>query len=119
MDKQKTTLHSLKWSTLGHILPQVVSPLILIYIARLLSPDAFGLIAIAMIVISFLQMTLAAGFTNALVQKHGSKKEIYSSADFIFCFNLFLGTIFYFVIFLSASKIAQFFFFQFFFDMSN
>jgi len=109
MAKQKSTLHSLKWSALGHISPQIVSPLIFIFIARLLSPETFGLIAIAMIVISFLQMILSSGFTNALIQKQGSKKEIYKAADFIFCFNLFLSAICYLIIFWSASGIAAFF----------
>ena len=84
MTGKRTTLHALKWSTLGHIFPQVVRPLISIYIARLLTPETYGLIAIATIVISFLQMFLETGFTAALIQKQGSRREIYSTADFIF-----------------------------------
>jgi len=109
MMKKNTTLHALKWSTLGHILPQVVSPLITIYIARLLCPEAYGLIAIATIVISFLQRFLASGFTTALIQKQGNKKEIYRTADFIFSFNLVMSSVFYLIILFSSSAIAQFF----------
>jgi len=109
MTEKRTTLHALKWSTLGHILPQVVSPFIAIYIARLLCPEAFGLIAIATIVISFLQIFLARGFTTALIQKQGNEKEIYRTADFIFSFNLIMSSIFYLIILFSSSAIAQFF----------
>ena len=109
MTEKRTTLHALKWSTLGHILPQVVSPLISIYIARLLCPEAYGLIAVATIVISFLQLFLASGFTTALIQKQGNQKEIYSAADFIFSFNLVMSSIFYLIILFSSSAIAQFF----------
>jgi O-antigen/teichoic acid export membrane protein len=107
--KNNTTLYSLKWSTLGHILPQIVSPLITIYIARLLTPEDFGLVAIAMIVISFLEKFLAQGFTTALIQKQGNEKEIYRTADFIFSFNLILSIIFYLIVLFSSSAIAQFF----------
>ncbi len=107
--KKNTTLHALKWSTLGHILPQVVSPFITIYIARLLCPEAYGLIAIATIVISFLQRFLAQGFTTALIQKQGHQTEIYRTADFIFSFNLILSIMFYLIIFVSSVSIAQFF----------
>ena len=109
MSNKNSTLHALKWSTLGHILPQVVSPLIAIYIARLLCPEAYGIIAIASIVISFLQIFLARGFTTALIQKQGNQKEINRTADFIFSFNLIISILFYLIILFSSSAIAQFF----------
>ena len=109
MTEKRTTLHALKWSTLGHILPQAVNPLITIYIARLLCPEAYGIIAIATIVISFLQLFLSQGFTTALIQKQGNKKEVYRTADFIFSFNLIMSSIFYLIILISSSAIAQFF----------
>ncbi len=109
MFKQASMLNSLKWSVLGYILPQVASPVISIYIAYLLSPEAYGLVAIATIITSFLQMILANGFTSALIQKQGNTKDVYTSADFIFSFNLLLSFVFYLIIFFSSSEIAKFF----------
>jgi len=75
----------------------------------LLTPEAYGLIAIAMIVISFLEIFLSRGFTTALIQKQGNQTEIYKAADFIFSFNLVMSSIFYLIILFSSSAIAQFF----------
>ena len=109
MNSKKTTIHALKWSTIGSILPRVVNPLITIYIARLLVPETFGLIAIATIVISFLQLFLARGFTTALIQKQGDQSEIFNTANFIFSFNLILSVIFFLIIIFLSPTIAQFF----------
>ena len=62
-----------------------------------------------MIIISFLQMIISTGFTNALIQKKGTKKEIYKTSDFIFCFNLSLSIAFYILILCTSQWIANFF----------
>jgi O-antigen/teichoic acid export membrane protein len=100
---------SLFWSFLGKVSPQLLTPIITIYIARLLTPEVYGLIAIANIVIAFVNIFLKTGFTTALIQKQGSTKETYKNADFVFTFNLILSFVFFCLIYLLAPQVASFF----------
>lgn len=109
MKVNNSTHSAIKWSTLGHVLPQVITPMLTIYIARMLSPEAYGVIAITTIIISFLTLFLAGGFTTALIQKKGTPSEIYNSANFVFSFNLIISIFFFILIVLFSSNIADFF----------
>lgn len=112
MEKSKiksSTTVSLFWSALGKFVPQILNPIITIYIARSLSPEIYGLIAIASIVISFVQIFMASGLFTALIQKDGSKSEIFQSANFVFSFNLIFSIILYSIIFLFSGSLANFF----------
>jgi len=80
-----------------------------IYIARLLTPEAYGLIAIATIAISLVQVLLSGGFTQGLIQEQGNTKEIYKSADFVFSLNLILSVILFVAIVILSPEIARFF----------
>jgi O-antigen/teichoic acid export membrane protein len=104
-----STITSLLWSVLGKLAPQVLTPLITIYIARLLSPEIYGLVAIATIVISFVEIFMASGFFTALIQKKGGKSDIYQSANFVFSLNLIFSFFLYGIIFFSAGSITSFF----------
>ena len=59
---------SLKWSALTEIAARTAQPIIFVVLARLLAPTDFGVLATAMIVISFVQMFWDAGLSKALIQ---------------------------------------------------
>lgn len=77
-----------------------------IVLARILSPDDFGLIGMTAIFISLANSFTDSGFSVALTRK----KEA-TNIDFntIFYSNIGLGTIFYSILFFSAPFIASFF----------
>ena len=106
---KNSTIGSLVWSSLGKFAPQIITPLISIYIARLLSPEAYGLVAIGTITISFVDIFMASGFFTALIQKQGSKEDIYRSADFVFTLNLIFSVLLYLVLFFLSKYLARFF----------
>jgi len=106
---KNSTIGSLSWSALGKFAPQIITPLISIYIARLLCPEIYGLVAIANIVISFVSIFMASGFFTALIQKKGNKSEIYQSANFVFSLNLVFSIFLFSIIFLSSELLASFF----------
>lgn len=106
---KKSTLGSLFWSALGKFGPQIITPLISIYIARLLSPEIYGLVAIANIVVSFVSIFMVSGFFTALIQKEGNKSEIYQSANFVFSLNLIFSILLFSIIFFSSESLASFF----------
>ena len=106
---KNSTIGSLFWSALGKFVPQIITPVISIYIARLLSPEIYGLVAIANIVVSFVSIFMASGFFTALIQKRGNKSEIYKSANFVFSLNLIFSILLFSIVFFSSQSMAIFF----------
>lgn len=77
-----------------------------ILLARLLSPEDFGLIAIIAIFIQISQTCIDSGFSNALIQKKGRTQTDYST---VFIFNLAVSIVFYVILFLCSPVISVFF----------
>ena len=97
---------SFKWSALTEIVSRTASPVIFVILARLLTPNDFGVVATAMIVISFAQMFWDAGLSKALIQ---TRKNPNNAAEIVFWTNLVLGIVIYLILFFTAPWIALFF----------
>lgn len=63
-----------KWSAVTEIAAKLVSPITNMVLARLLTPDAFGVIATITMIVSFVEVFTDAGFQKYLVQ-HEFKDE--------------------------------------------
>jgi PST family polysaccharide transporter len=99
-------ISSLKWSVLMEVVSRTAQPIIFVILARLLTPDDFGVLATAMIAISFSQMFWDAGLSKALIQtSHGPE----DAAHVVFWTNICLSVLIYIVLFFSAPFIANFF----------
>lgn len=97
---------SLKWSALMEVVSRTAQPIIFIVLARLLTPNDFGVLATAMISISFAQMFWDAGLSKALIQTKEAPDE---AAHVVFWTNMALGLLIYLLLFISAPAIAIFF----------
>jgi len=97
---------SLKWSALMEIVSRTAQPIIFVILARLLTPADFGVMATAMIAISFSQMFWDAGLSKALIQTKTAPEE---AAHVVFWTNVCLGLLIYLLLFLAAPAIALFF----------
>jgi O-antigen/teichoic acid export membrane protein len=97
---------SFKWSALTEIVSRTASPITFVILARLLTPNDFGLVAIATIAINFAQMFWDAGLSKALIQ---TKENSINAANIVFWTNLVLGIIIYIILFITAPLIAVFF----------
>lgn len=97
---------SIKWSALEKIFSQGLQLITLLILARILSPDSFGLIAMTGIFISIAHLFVDGGFTNALVRKGNPTEIEYSTA---FYFNVFVGVVIYCLIFISSPFISGFY----------
>jgi O-antigen/teichoic acid export membrane protein len=97
---------SLKWSALMEIVSRTAQPVIFIILARLLKPTDFGVVATAMVAISFAQMFWDAGLSKALVQTREVPED---AAHVVFWTNILLGLLIYIILFFSAPAIALFF----------
>lgn len=84
----------------GIVLLQFVINLVL---ARLLTPDDFGLVGMIMIVIAVSSILADGGFGAALIQKRDANEEDFSTAFYI---NIVVGTLLYLVVFLLSDSIA-------------
>ena len=94
------------WSFLERIASQLVSTIVGIILARLLSPDEYGIIAIVMIFITLSDVFVTSGFGTALVQKKEIHRKDYDTA---FWFSFAISVVLYLILFVSAPYIAYFY----------
>ena len=79
---------ALKWSFLGEIASKAVTPVVFVVLARLLTPEDFGVVAAATMVISFSQIFWEAGMGKAIIQYRGERTV---AANTAFWINTALG----------------------------
>lgn len=100
------TIKGTMWSAIETGARYGISFLVGIVLARLLSPDEYGLIGILTIFINFFNVIVDGGFTNAIIRKQGAKDIDYCTVFYInFCVSFLLCII----LFLCAPIIAQYF----------
>ncbi len=100
------TAHGVAWSAIGYILRHCISFFISIILARLLSPEEYGLIGILLIFEAFLNAIVDSGFTSALIRRKDVTDTDYST---VFYANLFLSFLMAGLLFYSAEPISVFF----------
>ncbi|MGF1542582.1 MAG: lipopolysaccharide biosynthesis protein [Pleurocapsa sp.] len=103
--KQKAFV-GLVWSIIQNSGNQVFSVIIFAVLARLLTPETFGLIALANVFLAFMQIFLDQGFTKAVIQRQDLEPEHLNAAFWSQVISGFLLTI---TTFLSAGLVAEFF----------
>jgi O-antigen/teichoic acid export membrane protein len=91
------------WAFGERILAQLVSTVVGIVLARILSPDEYGIISIVMIFINICNVFVTSGFGTALVRKINVDAEDYDTA---FTMSFILSLILYALLFVSAPYIA-------------
>lgn len=94
------------WNTAERVLSAVINFLFTIILARLLSPEDYGIIAMPTLFISLAQVLVDSGFANALIRKPDLTEKDLSTA---FYFNIFAGVVCYIVLFIASPLIALFF----------
>lgn len=94
------------WSAADAFLGQGVSFLVGIVLARLLSPDEYGLIGICMIFNSVLNGIVDSGFSNALIRKKDCTDDDYNT---MFLTNLGFSVVLYGLLFVCSPLVALFF----------
>lgn len=72
--ENKRIISSVGWAYAERTVAQIVSFVVSILLARLIAPDAFGMIAIVMTFINICDALTIGGFGNALVQKKDANK---------------------------------------------
>ena len=100
------TVKGVGWSAIDNVTQKGVAFLVGIVLARLITPDEFGLVGIIAIFTSICETLIEGGFITALIRKKDATEEDYNT---VFLLNLGLSLFLYLVIFFSAPLIANFF----------
>lgn len=77
-----------------------------IVLARLLGPEEFGIIGMALVFIGISNVLIDAGFTDALIQRKELSGSLLSS---VFYLNILISLLLSFILFISAGPIADFY----------
>ncbi|MEK3888432.1 lipopolysaccharide biosynthesis protein [Bacillus sp. FSL K6-3431] len=108
-DKQfnKKIANAAKWSSITEIIAKIIVPVTNMILARILAPEAFGVIATITMIISFADMFTDAGFQKYLVQhEFKSDKEKYLNANVAFWTNFALSLFLWGIIALFNEQIS-------------
>ena len=100
------TVKGLSWSAIDNVANHSVSFIVGVILARLLSPDEFGTIGIAMIFVTLFNTIVNSGFSSALIRKQDVTQTDYNTT---FVFNFVVSCVLYGVCFFVAPLIARFF----------
>lgn len=106
MDIKNKTISNMIWRFAERSAAQVVSFIVSIVLARLISPKEYGSITLIMVFTSILQVFVDSGMGNALIQKKDSDDLDFSS---VFYFNFIICIILYLVMFIAAPFIGEFY----------
>lgn len=94
------------WRFFERIAAQGVQLLVSIILARLLTPEDYGIIALITVFISISTTIVGSGLGNALIQKIDADQIDFSS---VFYINMLLGFLMYMLLFAAAPLIADFY----------
>jgi len=96
-----------KWSSVTEILTKLITPVTNMILARLLAPEAFGVVATVSMIISFVDMFTDAGFQKYLVQhEFANEKAKAESTNVAFLTNLAVSFFLWFVIIIFRDPLA-------------
>ena len=106
MSLKEQTIAGIVWSFIDNSFTQLVTFIVGIILARLLTPAEFGLIGMIAIFIAVAQSLVDSGFSQALIRKKECSDNDYNT---VFYFNIGVSAVFYLILFSSAGLISDFF----------
>ena len=105
-ENNKSVITNFFWRFAERCGAQGVSFIVSIVLARLLSPETYGTIAIVTVFTSILQVFVDSGLGNALIQKKNADDLDFST---VYYFNIFICLILYAIMFFCAPLVAGFY----------
>lgn len=100
------TKSGLLWSTIDRFSTQGISFIFSIFLARILAPKDYGIVAMITVFIALAQAFVDSGFSSALIRKPNLKEEDKSTA---FYFNIIVGFVCYGILLLISPFVADFY----------
>lgn len=106
MVTKSNVLSNLVWRLAERCGAQFVTLVVSVILARLLSPEDYGTVALVTVFTTILQVFVDSGFSTALIQRKNADELDFSS---VFYFNFILCIILYLLMFFSSKYIAMFY----------
>ncbi len=103
---KKDTVKGVIWSAVERFSVQGVQFLVMLVIARILSPKDYGLVGMLAIFLAIAQSLIDSGFSQALIRK---KDRTEADNSTVFYFNFIISLVMYVALFFSAPLIADFY----------
>ena len=100
------TVRGVGWSFADNILSQGITFLVGLVLARLLTPQEYGLIGVITIFIAVFNSITDSGFSSALIRKKDAREVDFNT---VFLSNLVISFLLFITLFLAAPAIASFF----------
>lgn len=94
------------WSLADNLAGSGITFLVGLVLARLLSPEEYGVIGIVAIFIAVFNSIVDSGFSNALIRKNDAGDKDYNT---VFYFNLIVSVLLFAVLYFSAEFISAYF----------
>ncbi len=103
---EKQTLKGVSWSAVERISFQGITFIIQIVLARHLTPNDYGVVAMLAIFLQIAQVFIDSGFANALIKKQDCTESDFST---VFFYNLGIAILLYVILFFLAPGVAGFY----------
>lgn len=100
------TVKGAAWSGIDNVAQYLMGFFVSIILARLLSPDDYGLLGLTAVFTAVCTTLINGGFSSALIRKKDATEDDYNTA---FIVNLVMSIVLYMLIFVGAPLIARFF----------
>ncbi len=100
------TISGISWSAAGNIVMQFFQFIVSIVLARLLTPEDFGLLGMAMVFVAFFRIFSNSGLSQAIIHKKNVSRELY---DTVFILNIIIGIILSLILYFFAPIISKFY----------
>lgn len=105
---QNKVINATKWSVVTQMIARIIGPLTNIVLARILAPEAFGVVATVTMIVSFAEMFTDSGFQKYLIQHEFKSDRVkFNNANVAFWTNLVLSLIFWLNIYIFRDAIAN------------
>lgn len=99
------TIKGVGWSFLDNIANQGITFIVGLLLARLLTPEEYGLLGIVMIFVVLFNTIIDSGISTALIRDNNLSDIDYQTA---FYTNVVVSVIMYFILFIISNSIAFF-----------
>lgn len=107
---QNKLVKSVLWNSLEKFFVKGTSFIISIVLARILTPEDYGLIGMLTVFIALSTIFIESGFAKALIQKQERTEVDFST---VFYFNLLIAVVIYIILYASAPYVSSFMMHQF------
>lgn len=105
-DLKEKVVRGVSWTALGKLSTEVVQFVLSVIIARLVTPNDYGILGLILVFINISQVFIDSGFGRALIYKNNLDER---DLQTVFTFNAVVSIIIFFIIVFSSNIIEDFF----------